>query len=371
MKSYSILYLLFLLSPSVSIGLKREPLVNTAYNVYHVYEYVSIQKNCYETYENMVNQMTKIKNTIEYAGKMNEKPSLPKNLLNDFQQTWVKLGNYLKNDPTLNKENLMENIFDKKNSNDIKIELNSVESKLHETMFNRVERMVIGEITKTVARTIYMIVTVNNTVNLIKQSKQFRESIQLQKLINKTTEYLDQAEKHYQIVDDEIQEIEKTFFIYIKENQLENIALHLKIAKLECENAEKELNWILNDIQQHMKSLISNKNNYFYDIASSLIDLGVTVYEYICIPTSILSKTAKLLFAGNTGLRMVNIVGYSIGFYWTQEEITKLEEYQNTCQNLKIKITDSFSKVNYGMGKLEIIKQHFKSSTYSKSTNNE
>jgi hypothetical protein len=81
--------------------------------------------------------------------------------------------------------------------------------------------------------------------------------------------------------------------------------------------------------------------------------------QFASTPSFLLSTTAQALFAANGGLHIVNTIGHSIGFYWSHEEIHKLEEIQHEMKTLEATMKDSFEKIEYGMKKLEQIKQRF------------
>jgi hypothetical protein len=298
---------------------------------------------------------------MESSGKESELPILPNSLLDNIKQSWIKLGDYFKNDPIFNKNNVIENIINKKSTSDMKIRLNKFESKLHKGMMNRVENMVKGELVKTAVRTSSMILNIVKTTDLIKKSKEFRESPELQVAIDETIEYLDKAQQFYRTADNEIIRIQITSDIHIEPNILVKIALDLNQAKFECVKADQNVKNVLNDINQKMKSLLSTKKDHLANFATSVLDLTLTIFEYVNTPSNALSGMAKMLFATNAGVQTLNTIGHSIGFYWTQDEIIKLEENQHVFDELKIKVTDSFDKIYYGMEKLEKIKQYFKS----------
>ncbi|CAF1691378.1 unnamed protein product, partial [Adineta ricciae] len=98
-----------------------------------------------------------------------------------------------------------------------------------------------------------------------------------------------------------------------------------------------------------MESLLSRRSDYINNILTSVLDLAVTAVEFATTPTNILSKTVKTLFATKFGLETFNVIGHSVGFYWTAEEIVQLEQNQNVFKELNAKIEDLFEKIAYGL----------------------
>ncbi|CAF4468972.1 unnamed protein product, partial [Didymodactylos carnosus] len=138
---------------------------------------------------------------------------------------------------------------------------------------------------------------------------------------------------------------------------LEMIHLNLNRAKFESEYAQKELEMILKGIKHHLEKLSSNRTNHAVAAILSLLNVGATIVQWVTIPAFMLSNLGRGLYIANGGLQAANVIGHSLGFYWTHEEINKLEEEQQKMNDLEGSIKDSFKKIEYGMQKLEKIKE--------------
>ena len=364
MKPISFVCLAFLAFQLVSIGcIKSKTVLDIGDTVYNAYASLKIHQDCCKTYENLMGKLKDLRVMVAVTDRMGEQPILPNNLLDDIQQSWVNLGNFFKNDPAFNKKNLLETVLGKKSTNDMKTELRLIESKLQDNMMTRVKEMVQWQLVRAGVRTMVMIKNIKETYELIKHSTQYRESTELQLALNNSKQHLDQAEKFYRIATDRMNPIDDTFDINIQQHQFDRIAFDLNRSQLECEKAEQTVANILKDIQLKMNSLISAKKDYGSNIITSVLDLTVTVIEYATTPTHILSTAVKTLFATKAGFESLNIIGHSVGFYWTVDEITQLENNQNVFKELNTKVKDLFDKINYGLEKLDEMKHYLKSTS--------
>ncbi|CAF1199898.1 unnamed protein product [Adineta ricciae] len=307
-----------------------------------------------------MNNIKDIRKIVDLADRNHEHGILPTDLLDDIQQSWSKLGEYFQNDPTFNKYNLIESISNKKGVNDMKVGLSIIESKLNNKMIAQVQNMVKGQTMKAAYRTYNMIKNLKETYDVIQKSEQYRKSIHLQLALNNSKAYIDKAEENYLMAIDEMKKIEITNEAYIEPLKLEKITIKLEKSQFECEKANQTVVTILSGIQQQMESLLSRRSDYINNILTSVLDLAVTAVEFATTPTNILSKTVKTLFATKFGLETFNVIGHSVGFYWTAEEIVQLEQNQNVFKELNAKIEDLFEKIAYGLEKIEKMKYYNK-----------
>lgn len=204
----------------------------------------------------------------------------------------------------------------------------------------------------------FMLYSLSTTYDEIKKSEQFRESPRLQQATAKIKEHLDNAEKFYRAADTKFNELKMTVDIDINENQLNNIALKLGNAHLECERAQQVLKNILNDIHQTMETLSSTKTIHRNSFIKSSCRLIMTAVDLL--PKSIydLPLISKVLYVISVSFETANTAGHGIGFLWTRNEIHKLEEHQHKLDTIEMRMKDLFDEIGYGMKKLEKIKQY-------------
>jgi hypothetical protein len=348
------LYSLFfpLTFSTISTGSIGEVGVNIASTSHNIYTFMR-QKDHYETYEGFISQLNEYLNMVLSAEKMNKQPNLSQEQLNNIKKSYIKLNEFSKDKLTFD----IENVFSKKSSTDTKLELENVLLKLNTDMTDQLRKMLHAELIKSGLQTARMIKSLYQTFSLIKKSQQFHESSALQSAINQSQEHLDKAEKFHRIVDDEFIRMEITPNVHTTGDMLEKIAFNLDKAKLECDWAQRILTDIINDIRKNLESLSSERKRHIWNFLSSILDIIAIVIEYINTPKSILTDAAKFFFSANAGLNTVNAFGHTIGFYWAHEEIKTLEKHQNKLDTLKIMMKDSFHKIEYGMEKLEKLKQ--------------
>ncbi|CAF1624492.1 unnamed protein product, partial [Adineta ricciae] len=231
----SLLFLVAQLRPTDSR--KQEAILDIGYVLFQGFTYVNVKKGCYETYENIMNNIKDMRKIVDLADRNHEHVILPTDLLDDAQQSWSKLGEYFQNDPTFNKYNLIESISNKKGVNDMKVGLSIIESKLNNKMIGQVQNMVKGQTIKAACRTANMIKNLKETYDLIQKSEQYRKSTHLQLALNNSKAYIDGAEKNYLMAIDEMKKIEITNEAYIEPLKLEKITIKLEKSQFECEKA--------------------------------------------------------------------------------------------------------------------------------------
>ncbi|CAF1205020.1 unnamed protein product [Didymodactylos carnosus] len=201
-----------------------------------------------------------------------------------------------------------------------------------------------------------MLGTLYDTCRLIREAEQFRKSSNLQQTIMRIEGHLRKAKEFWTKANDEFNRTENTSQTRPEKYTLEMIHLNLNRAKSEREYAQKELEMILKGIKHHLEKRPSNRTNHAVGAGLSVLNVGATIVQFVATPV-MLPNLARGLFIANGGLQAANVIGHSPGFYWTHEEIDKLEEAQQKMNDLEGSIKDSFKKIEYGMQKLEKIKE--------------
>jgi len=322
------------------------------------YDYIWFEKDYNKIYEDLVNQFSEALHMMKSPEERSKLSELIGKRLDNILNWGNKLAKSSKDDFTFSIKTPTQAF--KNSPSDITTGLKNVLPKSITDNLNRVELRVWFSIAASAVETGLMIHGLFTTCDTIKKSEQFRESSMLQKETTKILAHLAKAEEFYRTADNEINPIEITSDIFIKENMLEKIDLNLGRAKLECERAQQVLGKILNDIHQQMEKLLSAKQSHANGFRVSLLRLIYTFIEYLLKPASHLTNLAKLFFTTNVCMQTANTAGHSIGWYWTNDEIHKLKEHKGKLNELEMKMKNSFDEINYGMERLKKIYQYIR-----------
>jgi hypothetical protein len=315
--------------------------------------------DCFDSYEELKIQLSKILDVVKSPKSAEKSYKLTSKACTDLRQCCSKATSYSKDYFKFDLQSEVTEAVGNGVSHIDKEKLEKLLSKLNESMTKQLERMLWGDLVKSAAQTAHMIGALVNTYLLIRDSKQYRTSPTLQQATVRINENLEKARNFYQTADDQINRIENTPNAHPTSYTLGQIALNLDRARFESGCARKELDIILREISQKIRTLSSNRTSHGVNIGLSLLSGAVTLVQFAVTPSFLLSTTAKALFAVNGGLHAVNTIGHSIGFHWSHKEIHKMEELHHEMNILEVAMEDLFKRINYGVEKLERIKQRY------------
>ena len=333
-------------------------LTNFGITVHGAWKCVTSWKQCFGSYEELKVTLSKIL-SFSKSPKYAQKPlKLSPQTCSNINQCCSNVVKYSKDYFSFDVQSeVIEAVGDSKSPINTE-KLEKLLSKLNASMARQLESMLYAELVKTATQTAIMIGTLFKTRHLIRESKQYRESSSVKNSTEKIKEGLTKANNFYQAANSEINRIENTPIVVPTSYVLGQIALNLDRAKFESDCVREKLEVILRDIGQKLESISSRRTSHGVDIGLSAVNVVATAVQYALTPTFVLTDLAKVLFAANGSLHAINTIGHSVGFYWTHEEIHKLEELQHEIQTLEAAMKDSFENISYGMAKLEKMKQH-------------
>lgn len=312
---------------------------------------------CFDSYEELKIQLSKILKAVQSSKSVGKPPRLTSKACSDLRECCSKAASYSKDYFQFDLQcEVTEAVGDGINSID-KEKLEKLLSKLTASMTKQLEQMLWGELVKTVAQTAQTIGELVKTYFIIRESEQYRKSPTLQQATVRINENLEKARNFYQNATNEIDRIENTPNVHPTQYILGQIGLNLDRARLESDCARREIETIMRDIAQNLRRLSSERTSHAVNIGQSLLNTGVTIVQWTYTPLFLLSTTAKALFVANGGLQAANVIGHSIGFYWSNEEIQKMEKIQDEMKALEATMEDSFKKIQYGAEKLESLKR--------------
>ncbi|CAF4676590.1 unnamed protein product [Rotaria sp. Silwood2] len=315
--------------------------------LHSAYTHITSWKGFCETYEDLQAKLSRILSTVQAPINATKKLKLTETCYKDLCEKCEQMTCYGKDYFKFDVQSeLAEAVGGGTKTIDRK-KLNNLISKMNTTISRQLEKMLIFECLKTLGQTAAMIITLCNTWSLIRESKQFRQLHDFQATSIKIEEYLQRADKYWKKAHDEIERIENQSEYCPTQHELDKISFDLDRANFECECARRELKMILIEIKQKKKSLSTNRLNHGTNIGVAGLNLAINVLEFVTTPAKAVSTLAKGLFAVNTLFQATNVVGHSIGFYLSHNEICKLEEYQQEMNQLSKTIEDSFEKINY------------------------
>lgn len=347
-------FLFFFLSlPSIS-----ETNAGIELNWDQLQNYIPPEKDYNKIYEDVINRFNEALHMVKSPEERSKLSELVGKQLDNILNWGNKLAKSSKDDSTFSIKAPTQGF--KNSASDITTGLKNVLPKSITDKFYLVELAVQFNVASSAFSTGLMIHSLSMTCDTINKSEQFRKSSMLQQETTKIIKHLDKAEKFYQTADNEINQIEMTSDIFIKQNMLEKIALNLDRANFECERAQQILRNIVGDIHQKMEELLSAKKSHADGFRSSLVRLIVTAIEYALKPASSLTNLAKFFFGTSVCMQTVNAAGHSRGLYWTQDEIQKLKEHQDKLNVLEMKMQNSFGEINYGIERLKKINQYIR-----------
>ncbi|CAF1500787.1 unnamed protein product [Adineta steineri] len=224
-------------------------------------------------------------------------------------------------------------------------------------VFKQVEMGLVVKFVHSFVETGLMINGLLKTYDIIKKSEEFRQSNNLQETTNTIKKHIDVANKYFQKADNKLYKIENKWDTSIKETVLTDIYLDLQIAQNACERAGEVFKNVLEHIQQTQKSLLSAQNFHWDGLLSSVFRFAHSIYEFAVNPMNNLINIKNLIFTMNAGTHLVNTVGHVHGYYWTQDEIQKLEIYHLNFDTLDKLIKKSSADINLGFSILEEFNQ--------------
>ncbi|CAF1005847.1 unnamed protein product [Adineta steineri] len=268
-----------------------------------------------------------------------------------------KFTEYNKGSLGFDVKDAIEQAISKKSISGTKQGLENVMSTINKNVANQLERILWATIVKSAFQTYKTYMSVQETCALIEQSKQYRESLELQSAINTIKEYLDKFKNFYQDADKKINDIEKNSGHTIDELTLERITNKLEKAKGQCDSATEKLTNILHGIREKSQLLSSSQKKHYTNLGLSFLNIVVTGIEYIMTPASALTSNAQLFFAGTGACQLADVVGHYRGYFWTKEEIEKLDQWEREINELDRITQKTFKKIDDVTEKLEKIKK--------------
>ncbi|CAF3331024.1 unnamed protein product [Rotaria sp. Silwood2] len=320
--------------------------------LHSAYTHITSWKGFCESYEDLQSKLSRILNTVQTPINATKNLKLTEASYKDLCEKCERMSSYSKDYFNFDVQNeLVDAVGGGKTAID-REKLNNLISKMNKTVSRQLEKMLIFECLKTAAQTAAMIITLCNTWSVIRESKQFRQLHDFQATSIKIEEYLQKADKYWKKAHNEIERIENQSEYSPTQHELDKISFDLDKANFECECARRVLETIFIEIKQKKKSLSTNRLNHGTNIGVAGVNLAINVLEFVTTPTKAVSTLAKGLFAVNTLFQTTNVVGHSIGFCLSYNEICKLEEYQQEMNKLSKTIEDSLEKINYSKQKM-------------------
>ncbi|CAF1088088.1 unnamed protein product [Rotaria sordida] len=239
----------------------------------------------------------------------------------------------------------------------IKIEkLENLISKLNSKLSKQLRTMLFGDCVKAAYQIYAMYNTLQDTCLLIRNAEQYRQSSALQQDLTDINDSLTEAKHFYELAKTTIDQISsqghstQDTLLYVKNN--------LVNAKCQTQCAQTKLESILKDINRHLQCLSFNKKNHSIAIGQTIFSFGISAVQFVTTPDFAITNLTKGLFGLNTSFQAANVIGHSYGFYWTQEEIQKLNELHVKMDKLGKNIKESFENIEHGMKTFNSLKMH-------------
>ncbi|CAF1325479.1 unnamed protein product [Rotaria sp. Silwood1] len=118
---------------------------------------------------------------------------------------------------------------------------------------------------------------------------------------------------------------------------------NLKYGRISINFAKRELDMILLEIDAHSKSIEQSRDNHIGGTINNVIKLIGNGIQFMQTPTAILTSTGLMLYGTITGMEITTIAGHTLGVYWSQEELNKLNELKDEMNKLQENINTIFS----------------------------
>ncbi|CAF0887687.1 unnamed protein product [Rotaria sp. Silwood1] len=222
---------------------------------------------------------------------------------------------------------------------DIK-KINELMKQMDTEMIKQFENSLWQQVYGAIYSLIAMGFTLRKTCSQIKLSKTYRESDKLRLSIKKVEEYIEESEsyiKSYAIPTNKLSDLVQTKESYSSAWQ------NLKYGRISINFAKRELDMILLEIDAHSQSIEQSRDNHIGGTINNVIRLIGNGIQFMQTPTAILTSTALMLYGTITGMEITTIAGHTLGIYWSQEEINKLNELKDEINKLQENINNIFS----------------------------